>query len=351
MRTFQKRFLSLALVGMAAAFGTSPLSGQDITTGLVGHWTFDDETLDESSGFQADGVHDGVAIGTIGYTSDTPGGGFALDMTAAGDSYVQVLNSNMIVGGSTGMGEQNVTYQTTFDPPELGNGFSIAFWGRGTPDRWAPFVSKNGEGNGRGFGYQVRRRSSDLRTTFTLRATDGADDPVFDNTDTLNDDPAVDDEWHHYTATWTAGENGERNYYIDGILVGTVSDFVETNVDADGNPIAPDNVWASARNEFLTFGGRDSEGEFIDAGALCMDDVRIYNRPLDAEAAAILATPVNTGIILGDVNMDGIVNFSDIAPFIGVLAGGGDQAEADVNEDGMVNFSDIAVFIGLLANG
>ena len=205
MRTFQKRFLSLALVVSAIAmFSATPLLGQDITTGLVGHWTFDDQTLDESSGFQDDGVHDGVAVGTIAYTDDTPAGGFALDMTADGNSLVQVMNSNMIVGGAAmSTGEQNVTYQTTFDPPELGNGFSIAFWGRGTPGRWAPFVSKNGEGRFGGNGYQVRRRNLELRTTFTLRGTDGDDDPVFENIfDTFDSDDTVDPEWHHYTATW-----------------------------------------------------------------------------------------------------------------------------------------------------
>ena len=258
MRAFQKGFLGLVLVGMAIpAFTATPLLGQDIVTGLVGHWTFDDQTLDESSGFQADGVHDGVAVGTIAYTDDTPAGGFALDMTAPGDSYVQVLNSNMIVDGSMGMGVQNTTYETTFDPPELGNGFSIAFWGRGTPTRWQAYVSKNGEGNN---GYQVRRRASTFQTTFTLRSTDGADDPDV-GVDTFNDPEGEGvDEWHHYTATWTAGENGFRNYYIDGELVHTEIDWIEGQMTVAGEPIAPDNAYASSRNEFLIFGGRDSGG-------------------------------------------------------------------------------------------
>ena len=354
MRTFQKRFLSLAFVGSAIAmFSATPLLGQDITTGLVGHWTFDDQTLDESSGFQDDGVHDGIAVGTIAYTDDTPAGGFALDMTASGtelapiDSYVQVLNSNIIVGGSPGAGEgeiANETYQPTFDPPELGNGFSIAFWGRGTPTRWQAFVSKNGESN---FGYQVRRRASELRTTFTLRSTDGADDPEFVDAETLNVDPAVEDEWHHYTATWTAGEDGFRNFYIDGDLVHTEIDWIEGQVNGDGNPIAPDNAYGSSRNEFLVFGGRDSLGVIGDGGALCMDDIRIYNRPIDAAAAAVLATPFGDidDVLLGDINRDGLVNFLDISPFIGVLAAQGNQAEADLNEDGVVSFSDISPFI------
>ena len=357
MRTFQKRFLSLALVGSAiAAFTSTPLLGQDITTGLVGHWTFDDQTLDESSGFRDDGVHDGIAVGTIAYTDDTPAGGFALDMTASGgtelepiESYVQVLNSNFIVGGSLGTGEENETYEPTFDTNVLENGFSIAFWGRGTPTRWQAFVSKNGEGR---FGYQVRRRASTFQTTFTLRSTDGNDDPDV-GVDTFNNDPAGEDEWHHYTATWTAGENGFRNFYIDGELVHTEIDWIEGQVDADGEPIAPDNAYASSRNEFLIFGGRDSGGIIEDGGGMFMDDIRIYNRPVDAQAAAILATPADDvgGVLLGDVNRDGLVNFLDISPFIGVLANVGDnQAEADTNEDGIVNFLDIAPFINILAS-
>ena len=53
---------------------------------------------------------------------------------------------------------------------------------------------------------------------------------------------------------------------------------------------------------------------------------------------------------LGDVNVDGEVDFEDIAPFIAILSAGGFQVEADVNEDGMVSFSDIALFVGLLSS-
>ena len=53
---------------------------------------------------------------------------------------------------------------------------------------------------------------------------------------------------------------------------------------------------------------------------------------------------------LGDVNLDGSVDFLDIAPFISVLTNGVFQEEADTNEDGVVNFLDIASFIGLLSS-
>ena len=62
----------------------------------------------------------------------------------------------------------------------------------------------------------------------------------------------------------------------------------------------------------------------------------------------VKGVPVIVPTLLGDVNQDGVVNFSDIAPFIAALSGGGFQAEADTNQDGLVNFVDIAPFIGIL---
>ena len=53
-------------------------------------------------------------------------------------------------------------------------------------------------------------------------------------------------------------------------------------------------------------------------------------------------------ILLGDVNLDGMVNFFDIPMFIDVVLTNVFQAEADINEDGLVDFDDIAPFIDLV---
>ena len=56
----------------------------------------------------------------------------------------------------------------------------------------------------------------------------------------------------------------------------------------------------------------------------------------------------------GDVNLDGVVNFLDISPFITVLTMGetGEfQVQADLNDDGIVNFLDISPFIIALTGG
>jgi len=70
-----------------------------------------------------------------------------------------------------------------------------------------------------------------------------------------------------------------------------------------------------------------------------------------AAGARVTVTLVNSDLVqdfIGDVNLDGAVNFSDIPAFIGVLASGEFQAQADVNFDGAVTFADIPPFIKIL---
>ena len=52
--------------------------------------------------------------------------------------------------------------------------------------------------------------------------------------------------------------------------------------------------------------------------------------------------------IRGDINMNGVVEFSDIPPFIQHLISGENQAEADCDCNEEVNFADIPVFISIL---
>lgn len=68
----------------------------------------------------------------------------------------------------------------------------------------------------------------------------------------------------------------------------------------------------------------------------------------DFDNVRLTAVPETNPVLLGDVNLNGVVNFLDIAPFIDALTAGVLVAEADCNEDGFVNFSDIASFIAIL---
>ena len=58
--------------------------------------------------------------------------------------------------------------------------------------------------------------------------------------------------------------------------------------------------------------------------------------------------PLGPPVMKGDVNMDGVVDFFDISPFVDLLSSGEFQAEADTTCNGVVDFFDISPFIALL---
>jgi len=57
---------------------------------------------------------------------------------------------------------------------------------------------------------------------------------------------------------------------------------------------------------------------------------------------------IDDDFLLGDASLNGVVDFSDIGPFISILQAGGYLDEADINRDGVVDFTDISFFIDLL---
>lgn len=248
---------------LSLALGTA--SSQAAT--LVGHWHFNNQDLTETSGFQDPGTHDGLAVDanrnamTASFSADTPfGSGFALDLTG-GDYAVIIQNSNTQINGSAG-GGQNPDFVNTYTGEPVRTSFSIAFWAKGHPTGWSPYISQSGEGNA---GYQVRSHgatgSPAGSNTFTIRNTSGDDDPVAANPTLTNDD-----QWHHYAATW---DGQMRRLYIDGVLEFEIADT--------GN-------MGDAWDEFLVFGGRDQDGSInFSANGFLLDDVRFYDGGLSQE--------------------------------------------------------------------
>lgn len=115
------------------------------------------------------------------------------------------------------------------------------------------------------------------------------------------------------------------------------------------NDIVIDNVDVNTRDEFSFVTDANPDGMFLEAGEtlrLAATNGSIAIQGLTVEVAT---DDINTDLIC-DVNMDGMINFLDIAPFISLLTIGDFQAEADCNQDGAVNFLDIAPFILILAN-
>jgi len=60
---------------------------------------------------------------------------------------------------------------------------------------------------------------------------------------------------------------------------------------------------------------------------------------------------VTGGPLLGDVNLDSVVNGLDVDPFVGALLGGTFQVEADMNADGVVNGLDVDPFVAAVVGG
>ncbi len=70
---------------------------------------------------------------------------------------------------------------------------------------------------------------------------------------------------------------------------------------------------------------------------------------LEPYSMTLVEVPGNA-ILLGDIDLNGVVNFLDIAPFIGLLTSGEFQAEGDFDGDEAVGFLDISGFIAALSN-
>ena len=111
--------------------------------------------------------------------------------------------------------------------------------------------------------------------------------------------------------------------------------------------VGPNGAVMLARVDFEILGGGDNiDFEFAlgSLGAILLPD-QALNPSFGSATVELESIP---GVLLGDVNLDGIVNFFDILPFISVLSADEFQLEADLNQDCEVNFFDIPFFITFL---
>ena len=54
-------------------------------------------------------------------------------------------------------------------------------------------------------------------------------------------------------------------------------------------------------------------------------------------------------VLVGDVNLDGLINLLDVPAFIDAIQGPGFIDEADINRDGVMDLLDVAPFVVLLS--
>ena len=151
-------------------------------------------------------------------------------------------------------------------------------------------------------------------------------------------------------------ETSSGQITIEGLNVGT--DYqVQLIAIADGRPFAVDSILrvgngagqltgpTLTRELYQTVTGRftaDSTSQSI------LIEPILGGGP-GLSGIVVQAVP-DLEFLLGDCNLDGVVNFLDISPFILVLSNGDFLNQADTNEDGVVNFLDISSFIALLSS-
>ncbi len=67
--------------------------------------------------------------------------------------------------------------------------------------------------------------------------------------------------------------------------------------------------------------------------------------------AAKLIIEFASNVLLGDINLDGVVDLLDVAPFVNLVTMGIFQEEGDFNDDGVVDLLDVAPFVAVLTGG
>lgn len=114
-------------------------------------------------------------------------------------------------------------------------------------------------------------------------------------------------------------------------------------------------VWTSGTTTATTDSDSTTGGEFVTLSDLATDGSGNLSVTVTRATTQLLFSAVTIEeitmvdpFLLGDVNLDGTVNFLDISPFIQRLSAGQFQAEADIDQNGAVNFLDISGFIALL---
>ena len=145
--------------------------------------------------------------------------------------------------------------------------------------------------------------------------------------------------------------------FLDGpnvsSLNGNTRGIYATNLDGQLNKVARTGDTIEVNGELRTIrslsfqpgtGNEDGEASgFNDEGQL------VFSAAFTDDSSGIFIADTNPPtFMLGDVNLDGAIDFLDIAPFITLLTTSAFQFEADVNGDGTVSFLDISPFISLL---
>jgi len=163
--------------------------------------------------------------------------------------------------------------------------------------------------------------------------------------------------------------NGQRLYDFEVTAGNQLEDFsvvLAWNLDVVDNGFSQFLFLPQAQLANLSLELLDSSGTVVDSSVSTVDNVEHVFQQTLAAGIYQLRVSNDNGVasdfglawrgdqvavaLLGDANLDGVVNFLDILSFISVLSSGAYLEEADCNEDGVVNFLDVSAFIAILGS-
>ncbi len=171
------------------------------------------------------------------------------------------------------------------------------------------------------------------------------------------DNPNFDNSFFEYLSIWGntgliglpfgggnlgAGGDSINLFDVDGSTL-ILIDTLEYTSEFTGVPMTIERTgpgFSDIRNSILGENGAFESNPFLDDK---MMSVTLVGSP------GIFKEDM--GGIVGDINCDGVVNLSDVNPFVQLISTGGFSAKADINGDGAVNLSDVSPFVALLSGG
>ncbi|MDF7809420.1 hypothetical protein P4E94_18405, partial [Pontiellaceae bacterium B12219] len=173
---------------------------------LVGEWTFDAQTFENSG--TAGSVHDGTFVteNTDFFSTNTiSGSGYSLRIQSKAESDSIAGGDVLLINNSS---TADAGYLSTFD----NTSFSVSMWVR-TEDadwfQWDEFAGKSLE-SGVKDGWALRSKTGD-----TIRF-----DSYDDGSKAESSTDALDQSWHMITATYDK-DSKDMKLYIDGVLEAT----------------------------------------------------------------------------------------------------------------------------------
>jgi hypothetical protein len=130
-------------------------------------------------------------------------------------------------------------------------------------------------------------------------------------------------------------------FQFNGDLTTTLSSGDIQTIDLSTLELTPSDlteVSVLENNDVVTVSGILSTNGVLDIGGL----------PVIAKVTYVASSSTPSSFLLGDVNLDDTLDFTDIGEFIDLLRSGGYLAEADMNQDGAVDFGDVRAWIDFL---